>query len=137
MADDLARFVEAQKGVYPAALAEMKAGRKQSHWMWFIFPQIEGLGMSAMSQRYAIASLEEARDYLAHPVLGERLRECVAVLNGIEGRSAEEIMGGIDAVKLRSSLTLFSRAGGGEAFAACLDRYFGGKEDPATLRLLD
>lgn len=134
---DLFRFVEAQERVYPGALAELKAGRKRSHWMWFVFPQLAGLGMSAMSRRYAIHSLDEARDYLAHPVLGPRLRECVNALNGIEGRSAEASLGGIDAMKLRSSLTLFARAGGGEPFEQCLDRYFGGTADEATLRLLD
>src|SRR5689334_25157250 len=104
---NLQRFVEAQDRVYTRVVAELRAGRKTSHWMWFVFPQIAGLGSSPMAQRYAIASLDEARAYLGHPVLGARLREAAAALTGLGSRSAEEVMGGIDAIKLRSSMTLF------------------------------
>src|SRR6478672_86669 len=109
---DLERFVRAQDsgGTYQRALTELRRGRKTSHWIWFIFPQIAGLGRSAMSVWYAIASLDEARDYLAHPVLGARLRECAGLLLAVEGRTADEILGGIDVVKVRSSMTLFHRA---------------------------
>jgi len=136
---DLERFVQAQDqgGTYDRALAELHAGRKTSHWMWFVFPQIAGLGRSAMAQRYAIESLDEARAYLDHPVLGPRLRECAAALTAHSGSSAEEVLGGIDAMKLRSSMTLFSLAAPGEAvFADVLDEYFGGERDDATVRLV-
>ncbi|MBI1197727.1 MAG: DUF1810 family protein [Phenylobacterium sp.] len=138
MADpfDLQRFVDAQDagGTYARALAELRAGRKQSHWMWFVFPQIEGLGFSAMSRRYAISGLAEAAAYLAHPVLGPRLRECVAAVNAVKGRSARELMGSPDDMKLRSCLTLFARAApDAEAFKDALSRYFAGEEDPATV----
>lgn len=136
---DLERFVAAQDegGTYERALAELRAGRKTSHWMWFVFPQIAGLGQSAMSRRYAIASLEEARAYLAHPVLGPRLVECSRALLEHDGVSAREILGEIDAVKLRSSMTLFARADPGEpVFAQVLERYFDGEEDEATVRCL-
>lgn len=131
---DLDRFVRAQDGgTWEAALAELERGRKTTHWMWFVFPQIAGLGRSPMAQRYAISSLEEAEAYLRHPVLGPRLvlaATTVAVAPG----TAEEILGGIDAVKLRSSMTLFTRIGGtGEVFGRVLDRHFGGEHDPATL----
>ncbi len=132
-ADTLDRFVAAQVGVYPTALAEIARGRKASHWMWFVFPQIAGLGHSAMAQRYAITSVTEARAYLDHPLLGARLRECLAALAALPPTDAEAVFGGIDAVKLRSSLTLFEAAGGGPAFAAALDRWFAGVRDPATL----
>ncbi|WP_076070169.1 DUF1810 domain-containing protein [Sphingomonas montana] len=129
----LDRFVAAQDGVYDRALGEIRAGAKTSHWMWFVFPQIAGLGHSAMARTYAIASLDEARAYLDHPVLGARLRACVAA---IPAGSAEAMFGSVDAMKLRSSLTLFAEAGGaGEPFAAALARLFGGADD-ATLRLL-
>lgn len=134
---DLARFVDAQEGVYPRALAELRRGRKDSHWMWFVFPQLAGLGRSATAQRYAVASLDEARAYLAHPVLGPRLRECAQVVAGTAGRSAEQIFGGIDAVKLRSSMTLFALADPGTVeFRQVLEQYFGGASDEATERLL-
>src|SRR5260221_1632393 len=107
---DVRRFIEAQQGVFDTALAELRRGRKTSHWMWFVFPQIAGLGQSAMSQRYAIGSLEEARAYLAHPVLGPRLRECAAIVAGSAARTAREIFGEIDALKLQSATTLFLRA---------------------------
>ena len=135
---DLQRFVDAQDagGTYERALTELRAGRKTSHWMWFVFPQIAGLGQSETSRRYAIGSLEEARAYLEHPVLGPRLVECAQALLGHEGLSAEEIMGGIDAVKLRSSMTLFAQLDDGEVFQQVLERYFDGEPDTATLRLI-
>ena len=130
---DLERFVTAQEGVYESAVAQLRAGRKTGHWMWFVFPQIAGLGLSATSQRYAIASMAEARAYLEHPVLGRRLAECARVLTGLSGRDAEEIFGGIDAVKLRSSMTLFARASEDDSvYHAVLDQYFGGEPDPQT-----
>src|SRR5262245_35313984 len=136
---DLDRFVAAQDdlGTYDRALAELKRGNKTGHWMWFVFPQIAGLGMSGMSQRYAISTLAEARAYLLHPVLGPRLRECATVLADTQGRTAEQILGGIDAVKLRSCMTLFLRAAPEETvFQRVLDRYFDGTADGATDRLL-
>jgi uncharacterized protein (DUF1810 family) len=132
-AHDLQRFVVAQEHTYAAAIAELRAGRKTGHWMWFVFPQIAGLGMSAMSQRYAIASLAEARAYLDHPVLGPRIAECARILAERAGHDAEEILGGIDAVKLRSSMTLFARASEDDSvYHAVLDQYFGGEPDPQT-----
>lgn len=139
MADtyDLGRFVAAQEGVYGRALAELQAGAKRSHWMWFIFPQIAGLGASAMAQRYAIGSLAEARAYLAHPILGERLRACTAAVNAVSGRSAHAIFGAPDDVKFRSSMTLFAAAAPDEPlFAEALATYFGGAPDPLTLAKL-
>jgi uncharacterized protein (DUF1810 family) len=137
-AHDLQRFVDAQNGggTYDRALAELRAGRKTSHWMWFVFPQIAGLGQSEMSRRYAIASLEEARAYLEHPVLGPRLVECAEALLPHDGKSAEAILGGIDATKLRSSMTLFARAGDHQVFVQVLERFYEGRPDPATERLL-
>jgi uncharacterized protein (DUF1810 family) len=132
---DLQRFVAAQDagGTYERAVAELRAGRKTSHWIWFVFPQIAGLGYSPTSRRYAITSLGEARAYLAHPVLGPRLVECAGILTGLPGRTAEQIFGEVDALKLRSSMTLFIRAAPGEAvFRQVLDWYFGGVPDPAT-----
>jgi uncharacterized protein (DUF1810 family) len=134
---DLQRFVSAQAGVYDRALAELKRGRKQSHWMWFIFPQVTGLGLSPTAQLYAISSRAEARAYLAHPVLGPRLREGVAAVNAVEGRTAHEIFGSPDDVKFRSSMTLFREAAADEpAFQAALDRYFAGAADQRTLQIL-
>ncbi len=136
---NLARFVKAQDAgdTFGRALGELRAGRKQSHWMWFVFPQIAGLGQSPTSRRYAIASLDEAVAYLRHPLLGPRLLACVVAVNQIEGRSAEQVFGSIDAQKLRSSMTLFLRAEPTEqAFQQILDRFFGGLPDPATDRLL-
>ncbi|CAA9538410.1 MAG: NTP pyrophosphohydrolases including oxidative damage repair enzymes [uncultured Solirubrobacteraceae bacterium] len=132
---DLSRFTEAQDagGTYDRALAELRAGRKTSHWMWFVFPQIAGLGRSPAAQTYAIASLAEAQAYLEHPVLGPRLLECARALTEIHGRSARDVLGETDAMKLRSSMTLFARAAPGEpVFAQVLDRYFGGEGDRAT-----
>ena len=133
---DLQRFVEAQEQIYPRALAEIRVGEKRSHWMWFIFPQHVRLGRSPMAVRYGIKSLEEARAYLAHPLLGARLRECVAALAGLAEADPERVFGGIDAVKLRSSLTLFEAASGGAEFAGALERWFGGARDRATLALI-
>jgi uncharacterized protein (DUF1810 family) len=137
--DPLQRFVEAQDGggTYERALAELRAGRKASHWMWFVFPQRAGLGRSDMSRRYAIASPEEARAYLEHPVLGPRLVECAEALLAHEGASAREILGEVDAVKLRSSMTLFAGVAPGQpAFRRVLERYFDGEPDEATERWL-
>jgi uncharacterized protein (DUF1810 family) len=131
---DLGRFIDAQERVYDDAVAELRAGRKTSHWMWFVFPQIAGLGRSPTAQRYAIASLAEAEAYAAHPVLGERLRECARILTELEGRTAEQVFGALDALKLRSSMTLFARAAPDEPlFSDVLEHLFGGEEDPATL----
>jgi uncharacterized protein (DUF1810 family) len=137
---DLERFVSAQDagGTYERALQELQRGRKESHWMWFVFPQLVGLGRSAMSERYAISSLDEARAYLAHPVLGARLVECAqAVAAAPPGYTAVDVFGPVDAMKLRSSITLFARAAPGEdSFARVLDRWWGGTPDPATEALL-
>ena len=133
----LQRFVDAQQRVYETVLGELHAGRKRSHWMWFIFPQIAGLGHSITAQRFAISSLDEAVAYIAHPVLGLRLRECTALVAGIEGRSIAEIFGHPDDMKFHSSMTLFARAAPWEpTFAACLHKYFGGEPDPQTLARL-
>jgi uncharacterized protein (DUF1810 family) len=133
---DLQRFVTAQAPVIDDVLAELGAGRKRSHWMWFVFPQLRGLGMSSMAQHYGIASLEEARAYLAHPLLGPRLRECCALALRVEGRSAHEILGSPDDLKFRSCLTLFELAAPGEPlFRQALDQYYGGEPDPRTLAL--
>lgn len=135
----LQRFVDAQDddGTYESALRELRDGRKRSHWMWFIFPQLAGLGQSPASRRYAISSLEEAQAYVEHPVLGPRLQECARALLQRTGGSARDIFGGIDAMKLRSSMTLFHRADPDNAlYGEVLDRYFGGEPDSATDRLL-
>ncbi|MDM7890856.1 DUF1810 domain-containing protein [Curtobacterium caseinilyticum] len=136
--DDLDRFVRAQDGVHEQALAELRDGRKRSHWMWFVFPQVAGLGRSTTAQRYAIDGLDEARAYLAHPVLGPRLLEAARVAATAPARSADDLFGGIDAMKARSSMTLFARAAEDPApFHAVLDRWFHGTEDPLTVRLLE
>lgn len=130
---DLDRFISAQEGIYAGVLDELKRGRKVGHWIWFIFPQVAGLGYSAMSQQYAISSLDEARAYLAHPILGPRLRECAATALAATGRTALEIFGSIDAMKLRSSMTLFHRAAPEEpVFEHVLERYYDGVADEAT-----
>ena len=135
---ELERFVEAQKDVYAQALAEIRAGSKESHWMWFIFPQFDGLGFSPMAERYAIKSLDEAREYLAHRTLGPRLVECVEAALGVEGRSAREIFGTPDDLKLRSCATLFAEVSpAGSGFERLLAKYYGGERDVRTLRLLD
>ena len=135
---DLGRFVDAQAGDYEQALAEIRSGRKRSHWMWYIFPQIDGLGFSSMSRRYSIKSLDEARVYLDHPVLGPRLVECGKAVLGMEGRSAYEIFGAPDDMKLRSSATLFASVTPADSvFARLLDKYFDGKRDGKKLGLLE
>ncbi|KRE78619.1 DUF1810 domain-containing protein [Arthrobacter sp. Soil763] len=136
---ELSRFVDAQEsgGTYVQALSELKAGSKRSHWMWFVFPQIAGLGQSATSRRFAISSVDEARAYLDHPVLGPRLLECCHAVLDVDGRSAEQIFGAIDARKMLSSSTLFSLAAPDEpVFQKVLDKYFDGVPDPATYRIL-
>ncbi|GAC1610749.1 MAG: DUF1810 domain-containing protein [Mycobacteriales bacterium] len=131
---DLQRFVTAQDQVYGDVLAELRAGDKTSHWMWFVFPQLAGLGRSPTAQRYAMADLAEARDYLAHPLLGARMRECAETLLDLETSDAVTVFGSIDAMKLRSSMTLFAQLEAGP-FSAVLDRFFDGP-DKTTLRLL-
>ena len=133
---DLQRFVDAQADVYADALAELRAGAKRSHWMWFFFPQIAGLGVSAMAQRYAIASRREAEAYLQHPLLGPRLIACTRAVLAVEGRSAHQIFGSPDDLKLRSSMTLFAAVAEGGIFAEALRKYFGGRPDEATLKAL-
>jgi uncharacterized protein (DUF1810 family) len=134
----LARFVEAQAGSFDAAIAELRAGQKETHWMWFIFPQIAGLGRSATAQRYAIQSKAEAEAYRAHPILGMRLAECAEALLSVRGRSAEQIMGYPDGLKLRSSMTLFAAiAGPGSVFERVLQKYYGGEKDPKTVDFLE
>ncbi len=134
---NLSRFIEAQEQSYPVALAELQRGRKRSHWMWYIFPQLSGLGRSATAQYYAIKSLAEARDYLDHPVLGPRLVECAETVLGIQGRSAHDILGSPDDMKLCSCATLFACvAPEGSVFERLLDQYFQGERDEQTLRLL-
>ena len=133
----LQRFVDAQEPVYETVLSELRDGRKRSHWMWFIFPQISGLGHSVTSQTFALSSLAEAAAYLAHPTLGPRLRECAALVASVEGRSVEQIFDYPDDLKFHSSMTLFAHAAPREpVFAACLEKYFGGQRDPRTLARL-
>jgi uncharacterized protein (DUF1810 family) len=133
----LSRFVQAQEGVYEQALSEISSGRKQSHWMWYIFPQFEGLGFSATSRRYSIKSIAEAEAYLSHPVLGPRLRECAEAALRVQGRTALAIFGSPDDMKLQSCATLFARVSPlGSVFDQLLDKYFRGDRDAKTLRLL-
>ncbi|MGA8358711.1 MAG: DUF1810 domain-containing protein [Xanthobacteraceae bacterium] len=134
---DLNRFVDAQASVYQRVLTELRGGRKASHWMWFIFPQIKGLGSSPMAKKYAIASRAEAQAYLDHPVLGSRLRECARLVTAVPDRSVEEILGYPDNLKFRSSMTLFAAvAADTKDFTDALDKFYGGKADPATLERL-
>ena len=139
---DLERFVEAQARCYARVLQELAAGEKTSHWMWFIFPQLRGLGMSSTARRFGLSGLEEARAYLAHPLLGARLRECTRSVLAVEGRTAHEIFGSPDDLKLRSCLTLFAQAAGPSpaaetrSFGEALAKYYGGEPDPRTLELL-
>jgi uncharacterized protein (DUF1810 family) len=155
---NLARFVTAQQGVYARVLDELAVGRKSSHWMWFIFPQLQGLGSSSTARHYAIGSLAEARAYLAHPLLGARLRECTALVNGLEGTTAQDVFGYPDYLKFRSCMTLFAHAAGefsadkpaageqsgsasragsaGQLFVTAVAKYFAGEEDPLTRELL-
>jgi len=135
---DLKRFIDAQEGVYESALAELRNGQKRSHWMWFIFPQIDGLGMSETSKFFSIKSIEEARQYLAHPVLGSHLKECSRAVLGVEGRSALQIFGSPDDLKLNSSMTLFTSINSGDSiFQQVLDKYYHGKKDSRTLEILE
>lgn len=134
---DLDRFVEAQRESYAQALAELRAGAKRSHWMWFVFPQIAGLGRSETARFYAISDVSEAREYLAHPILGPRLEECTGAMLGWAGkRSVEAILGDVDALKFCSSMTLFEAVGGGESCARALDTFYAGHRDTRTLDLL-
>jgi uncharacterized protein (DUF1810 family) len=134
---DLKRFVDAQARVYDTVVDELRGGRKRSHWMWFVFPQLRGLGSSPTAERYGISSLDEARAYLRHEVLGPRLRECTRLVNQVRDRSAAEIFGSPDDLKLRSSMTLFARAADDNGdFLALLDKYYGGQQDQLTLKLL-
>lgn len=139
---DLERYVEAQAPCYARVLEELAAGEKTSHWMWFIFPQLRGLGMSSTARRFGLSGLEEARAYLAHPLLGPRLRECTRSVLAVEGRTAHEIFGSPDDLKLRSCLTLFAQAAGPSpapetrVFDEALAKYYGGEPDPRTLELL-
>ncbi|WP_092196191.1 DUF1810 domain-containing protein [Blastococcus tunisiensis] len=130
---DLQRFLDAQAHTYDQALAELRAGQKRTHWMWFVFPQVAGLGRSGMAQRFALSGLEEAHAYLAHPTLGRRLVECARVLTRLDTTDADQVFGPVDAMKLRSSMTLFAHADPGEpAFREVLDHWFAGVEDEAT-----
>jgi uncharacterized protein (DUF1810 family) len=133
---DLQRFLDAQSSVFPLVLDELRRGRKQSHWMWFIFPQLAGLGHSAMAQRFAIASRAEAVAYLGHGVLGSRLRECTALVNGVEDRTILEILGSPDDLKFHSSMTLFGAVSSDPKFAVAITKFYGGKRDQRTLDLL-
>ena len=133
---DLERFVQAQAADFARALAELRAGEKRSHWMWYIFPQFAGLGQSAMSRRYSIKSAAEAKAYLDHPLLGPRLRECFAVLRQLPGRSAHQIFGSPDDLKLRSCATLFAHVSDEKIFSEIIDKYFDGEDDDNTIRLL-
>ncbi len=129
-------FIDAQEQIYARALDEIRRGRKRTHWMWFIFPQLSGLGRSALAQLYGLAGAEEARAYLDHPLLGGRYRECVAALQDLAASDPVAVFGETDAVKLRSSLTLFESVSGDRLFAAALDRWFGGERDSRTLKKL-
>jgi len=134
---DLQRFVDAQEHVYDTVLDELRSGRKRSHWIWFVFPQLRGLGHSPTAVHFGISSLDEARAYLAHPVLGPRLRECARLVACIDSRSADEIFGWPDNLKVRSSMTLFARATDDDSeFRAVLDKFYTGEEDPATVERL-
>lgn len=133
---DLQRFLDAQAPIYPRVVDELRRGQKQTHWMWFVFPQLAGLGHSAMAQRFAIASREEAVAYLGHGVLGPRLRECTALVTAVEGRTAREILGSPDDLKFQSSMTLFGAVSSDPEFSAAIAKFYGGKPDQRTLDLL-
>jgi uncharacterized protein (DUF1810 family) len=134
---DLSRFLSAQEGVYERALAELKGGQKRTHWMWYIFPQLDGLGFSPTAKRYSIKSIEEAQQYLNHPVLGKRLLKCTEAVLALKGGSVSEIFGYPDDMKFKSSMTLFEQVTGpGSVFSSALDRYCHGERDTSTLRLL-
>ena len=130
---ELERFVAAQEPVWDAVVAELRAGRKDSHWMWFVFPQLKGLGRSETAQHFGLDGRSEALAYLAHPVLGPRLRECCRLLLGLDGTDPERVFGEVDALKLRSSMTVFDRVAPGDVFAEVLDRFYGGERDPRSL----
>lgn len=138
--DDLRRFTEVQERVYPTVLAELRAGRKRSHWIWFIFPQLRGLGRSSTAHHYGIASRQEALDYLKHPTLGPRLRECARLVTAVDGRTAEQIFGWPDCLKVRSCMTLFAAVATDfdelADFRAVLDKFYDGLGDPVTLEML-
>ena len=134
---DLSRFIDAQKSRYDIALDEIRRGKKRTHWMWFIFPQIAGLGRSETARHYSIVSLAEARAYMDHALLGRRLRECITALQDLPGSRSEEVFGELDALKLRSSLTLFEQATKDPLFSAAIERWFGGERDAATLAILE
>ena len=134
---ELQRFIDAQAPVYTQVMSELRSGRKRSHWIWFIFPQIAGLGHSAMARRYAIASRDEAVAYLAHPTLGPKLRECTQVVCDIQGRSIEQILGSPDDIKFRSSMTLFEAVSGDPMFRNALDKFCAGASDSATLAVME
>jgi uncharacterized protein (DUF1810 family) len=134
---DLGRFLEAQQHAYDEALDELRDGSKQGHWIWYVFPQLRGLGLSPMSERYGLSGVAEARAYLAHPVLGQRLRECIEAMLAHRGASAESILGQLDALKFRSCLTLFAQAGHVPVVATALQQFFAGRQDARTLQLLD
>jgi uncharacterized protein (DUF1810 family) len=133
---DLQRFLDAQSSVYPRVFDELRRGRKQSHWMWLIFPQLAGLGHSAMAQRFAISSRDEAAAYLGHGVLGSRLKDCTKLVNAVEGRTILEILGSPDDLKFHSSMTLFDAVSSDPEFAAAIAKFYGGKRDQRTLDLL-
>jgi len=133
---DLQRFLDAQAPIYPRVVDELRRGQKQTHWMWFVFPQLAGLGHSAMAQRFAIGSREEAVAYLGHGVLGPRLRECTALVTAVEGRTAREILGSPDDLKFQSSMTLFGAVSSDPEFSAAIAKFYGGKPDQRTLDLL-
>jgi len=133
---DLARFLDAQNPIYPRVMAELSAGQKRSHWIWFIFPQVAGLGHSAMAQRYAIGSRAEAEAYLAHPLLGARLQECTAAVLAHADKSAHQIFGSPDDIKFRSSMTLFEQVGGDPIIGQAINRFYNGQRDRATLDIL-
>ncbi len=134
---DLQRFLDAQQGDYEHALAEVRNGRKYSHWIWYIFPQLKGLGMSYNSQYYGISGKEEAEAYLAHPVLGERLREITSAFLQLKSKTAEEVFGSLDAMKVLSCMTLFNEVDPGDLFRQVIDRYYQGETDEMTKRMLD
>lgn len=133
---NLNRFVEAQSNIYAQVVRELRQGRKTSHWMWYVFPQIKGLGHSAAAMYYAISSLDEATQYLDHPVLGNRLIECCRILLGLENKTAGDIFGSVDAMKLKSSMTLFSLVSDNPVFSRVLDKYYKGIKDSATLKIV-
>jgi uncharacterized protein (DUF1810 family) len=133
---DLPRFLDAQMPIYAQVLVELRRGQKQSHWMWFVFPQLSGLGHSAVAQHFAIASREEAVAYLGHPILGSRLKECTALIRAVEGRAIREILGSPDDLKFQSSMTLFSAVSSDPEFSAAISKFYGGRPDKKTMDLL-